>query len=742
MKRCTRAPVPRPLRRWALAPAVAALILFSAAGFGQAQGPTQLPPTQITAPRPSAEPAPEPPEPPEPPAPLRPFFAPGEPGRTDPVGNGLLAPPSASAGFFTQAEIMNFPMVRTTEFLELVPGLIVSQHSGTVKANSYFLRGFALDNGTDFAGFVDDVPYNLPSNPHSQGYLDLNSVIPELIERVDFRKGPYYTDVGDFSTVGTVNIHYVDELPFGFWRMEAGKWDWFRTVVASSGHVGQGVLLYGIEDTYYNGPYQSRENAGRLSAVFKYSMGDSCDGLRLSAYLYNASGNLNNQIPLRAVHQGLISSLGNEDPSDFLTTQRYTLNGQWWHRSDGGALTQANVYAYYYSLNIFSNFTFFLEDPVHGDQIDQLDRRWVTGLNLAHTWDSALVGHCLQHSVGLQIRNDSLPHVGLHHTENRELVNVISDDTVDQFSVGVYGQSQIKWTEKARTVLGLRGDFYTFDVQDPYIPENSGTRNSSLPSPKGSLILGPWNRTNFYLNGGYSFHSNDARGVLAVLNPSFTGEEPAVPTRAAPGLARSRGCEVGCRSQAIPGLTTGAALWQLHLQQELIFEGDEGATVPRRSSDRYGIEWTNTYEVCPWLYLNADYAWSHGRLLGPGDPDAPGNHIPDAITTTFSGGPMIQLPSGWFAELRFRYWGPRALIEDNSASSRATQTFDASMGYQNKRLSAGLELLNLFNSNGHDIDFFYTSALKTDPNFPDGVADIHFRQLEPFAARFYLTLRW
>lgn len=729
--------------------------LFLLGGFVPAQErkPQELPETKVIGQRPAPPPSqPEPPPAPEPP-PLTPFNPLDMSGRTLPLTNTFSSPSSASAGVITQADLRNFPMLRTTEFLELVPGLLVTQHSGTLKANQYFLRGFSLDHGTDFAGFVDDVPYNLPTNAHGQGYLDLNSVIPELIERVDFRKGPYYADVGNFSSVGSVNIHYLDELPYGFWRVEAGKNDWFRTVVANSGHVGQGTLVYAVEDIYYNGPYQVPEHSDRVSGVLRYTLADECDGVRLSAYAYNGSGNNNNQIPLRAVYQGLVSSLGNLDPSDFLTTQRYTLNAQAWHNWDSGAVTRANVYGYYYSLDIFNDFTFFLQDPIHGDQNDQIDRRWVTGVNLAHTWNSYLLGDRMQHTVGLQIRNDWIPHVGLHHTEGRQLINTVTDDSVDAFDGSLYYQNQLRWGEKVRTVLGVRGDYIHNDVRDWYVPENSGSRATSFPSPKGSVILGPWEKTLFYVSGGYDFHTDDARGSLQNFVPSFagppptyTGQAPPTPTAPSPLAARSRGGEFGVRSQAIPNLTTEAAFWQLHSDSELVFSGDTGTTTPLRSSDRYGIEWSNTYKVCEWLSVNADYSWSHGRLLGV-DPDVPGQHIPEAITTTFSGGPVLQSPSGLYADLRFRYFGPRALIEDNSASSRATQTVDMTVGYRCQRFTGGLEFLNLFNSNGHDIDYFYGTGLKTDAGFPfppaaNGVNDDNFKRIEPFAMRAFFTLRW
>ena len=383
---------------------------------------------------------PPPPEPPPPPPPEPPTPLPSEqPGRSAPIATGPGSPISASAGEITQADLEDRPVLRTADFLEEIPGLIVTQHSSQGKANQYFLRGFSLDHGTDFAGYVDDVPYNLPTNAHGQGYLDLNSVIPELIDHVDFHKGPYYADVGDFSSAGSASIHLMDRMPYGIFKIETGMYDWERVVVANSEKVGPGDLLYAIEANYYNGAFQLKEDFNRFVGVLKYTLGDrdGDDWLSLSLIGYDASGNSVNQVPQRAIEEGQIDQYGVRDPSDFLTTSRYTFDAQFQHRGDDGSVTKANAYAYYYSLNIFSNFTFFLQDPVHGDQLEQIDRRWVTGDNVSHQWNSLFWGDNVVNTVGLQVRNDYIPHVGLHHTEDRQLVNVVTDDTVEEFNAGV-----------------------------------------------------------------------------------------------------------------------------------------------------------------------------------------------------------------------------------------------------------------------------------------------------------------
>jgi hypothetical protein len=705
--------------------------------------PQVLEGTTVTAPRPGmAAPTLEPVAPPANPT-LDPLTT---SGRSLPVENTIGSPYSASEGVITQADIANRPLLRPGEVLELIPGLIVTQHTGILKANQYFLRGFSLDHGTDFAGFIDDIPWNLPTHAHGQGYLDLNCLIPELIGTIDFGKGPYYASVGDFSSVGYAKFYYLDDLPYGIFKTEVGKNAWLRGLVADSGHVGGGTLLYGVEGVYYNAPFDVKEHANKVNAIFRWTLGNADDGLRLNAYIYQGQTGATTQIPQRAVYEGIIDSLGSIDPTDYLVTSRYTLNLQWWHHGDRDKdITQGNLYGYYYDFSLFNNFTFFLQDPEHGDQINQIDRRWVTGYNLSQQWAPFFVNLDMVNKIGVQLQNSWMPHVGLHHTQARMLLNDVTDDNVDEFSAGIYWTNQVKWSAKVRTVFGLRGDYYYFNVDDHDMPINSGNSEAKRINPKASLVLGPWARTEFFLNGGYSYHSNDARSVLLQSQPTNIADLTPQPATPAAALVPSRGAEVGFRSQAIPGLTAGAALWYLRLGQELVFSGDSGTTTPLRASERYGIELTNTYQLNGWLSFNADYAATRGRLLGI-DPEVPGNHIPEGIGTTFSAGPSINLPNGLFAILRFRYLGPRYLIEDASASSRATQLFELSTGYQSQRLSVGLELLNLFNSNGHDIDYFYASALPSDPGFGtpgfQGVNDIHFRRLEPLAARFFLMLKF
>jgi hypothetical protein len=723
--------VPRRGKPHVCAAGLAIGLLLGLAQFGSAQEPTELPVTRVTAPVPT-EGTPAPITEPSPPPTVTPPRS-SVSGRTTPPTNAIGAPVSTSQGFVSQADIQNKPLFRTTEFFEQIPGLIFSNETNGIDANTMFLRGFLIDHGTDFAFFVDGVPMNLGSNPHAQGYTDLQFVIPELIATVDYGKGPYYAQAGNFSAVGYADVHYMDALPYGIAKVEAGKYDWFRTLVANSGGVGPGTLLYAVETNYFDNAFSTREDLNKTSVMFRYTIAEENDKFTLSSYLYNGQGTSEPVIPLRFTTTGQLSPFFNVSPTDFIVANRFMLNGQWRHQWDDGALTRANVYGYRFTLSLNENPSGFTTGP-QGDQIDQIDQRWVVGANLEQTWKSLLFGDRAANTVGLQARHDAIG-AGVDFVENRLFLGADSSAAIGESDVGVFYRNEFKWSDKVRTVLGVREELYHVDVTNHLTPENSGDKTSTIFLPKGSLVLGPWDQTEFYLNGGYSFHSNNAEGAVINVDPTTGSSTPREPL-----LVQARGAEVGVRSQAIPHLTTSAALWQLHLGSELIFDPVAETTTPLRSSDRYGVEWVNTYSLCDWLTLNADYSWAHGRLIGV-DPNTPGQHIPDAPTTVFSGGPSVKLPDGLFANLRYRYWGPRYLIEDASASSRATNLFELSCGYECPRYTLNLQILNLFNSNGHDIDFYDTTFY---PNYGDAAPknDILYKPLQPFAMRFSVTMRW
>lgn len=696
------------------------------------QGPTQLPPTTVVGERPgtvmpgmpfdqfSPQGAPG----------LSPFIPPGE-GSGGRAANLLGISPSASQGTISQLDIQNRPMLRTPDVLQTVPGLVVAVNGGASRTN-YYLRGFNLQFGTDFAFFVDGAPVNLPANVHSQGYADLNFLIPEVIRGIDYGKGPYFPEVGDFSSAGFANINTFSQLPYGFAKVELGQFNYWRTVVGDSGEVGPGVLLFAVETKTYDGPWVVHENLRQFKAFAKYTVADDCGGMALSFSAYEARFRSQEPIPLRAVESGALSRFGSLDGSDGGFTSRYSLNGQFWRKWEGGNVTQANAYLTYYTLNIFENETFFLDDPELGDQINEKERRWTTGLNLAHEIPGEFFGLKTKHTVGSQIRQDWIPvnnHVG---TAQRQVVDPLSVDSVRQFSGGLFYKNETQWAEKVRTMAGVRGDYYNFDVEARVTPENSGSEHDSVLSPKGSLILGPWANTEVYLNAGMSFHSNDAKGVLTVIDQG-TGE----PLTPLPGLIQSRGAEVGLRSTFIPNLTSTVALWYLKLDSELIFRGDEGVTEPLPASRRHGIEWTNNYQVNDWFSLFADFADSTARFS---EFNPAGQHVPGAVEAVVDGGFTAKAPNGLYTTWNVRFLGPRALIEDNSARSKSTTVVNMETGWEQERFKVAVVFLNLFDSHDHDTDYFFASRLPGEPL--DGVPDIHFRPLERFSVRAYAMYKW
>jgi hypothetical protein len=632
---------------------------------------------------------------------------------------------SASQGTFGRADLEYRPFARPAEVMELVPGLIATQHSGSGKANQYFLRGFNLDHGTDFAVNVDGVPINLRTHGHGQGYLDLNFLIPELIDHVDFRKGPYYAQDGDFASAGAADISLSQGFPQSYVKLGGGSYDFWRALVVDSSEFRQGTLLTAFEFQAYDGPWVLPENVQKYNGVMKYTVGDDEFGGAVSLLGYSNRWTATDQIPRRAVEAGLISRLGFIDGTDGGRTARVGVNTQLWSR-DADSETTLNLYSTYYDLDLWSNFTYLLDNPVDGDQFQQSDRRFTSGLNLQHAYEANLA----RNTIGGQVRNDAIPEVALLTTTARVPNGVTSDSKVYETSYSLFAMQELTIWEKVRPSYGLRGDIFHFDVTSRSTPINSGTDTAGILSPKASIAFGPWAKTEIFTNWGLGFHSNDARGVVIQVDPA----DGVTPVGQARPLVRSHGCELGVRTQAIEGLTSTVSVWNLDLDSELLFVGDAGTTEASRPSRRTGVEWTNFYTVNSWLQWDVDAAFTHARFRD----DAPeGDHIPGAIGTVLNTGPTILLPSGFFWTFRTRYFGPRPLVEDNSIRSNYTSLCNMAVGYQTRRFRASVDFLNLFNSKDHDIDYFYTSRLPGEP--AGGVDDLHYHPVEPFGVRFNLA---
>ena len=644
---------------------------------------------------------------------------------------------AASEGVVSSQRLNAVPLMRPGEALEMVPGLIVTQHAGDGKANQYFLRGFNLDHGTDFATWVGGVPVNMPTHAHGQGYTDLNFLIPELVDRIRFRKGPYFADEGDFSSVGAAHIDYFRKLDGTLAQLTLGQNQYSRALLAGSPEAGGGSLLYAFEAFYNNGPWEEPQSYNKLNGVLRYSQGTSHDGWSVTGMAYDGRWTSTDQIAKRAIDSGLVGRYGTLDGSTGGETYRYSLSGDWARRGQDSR-SSAKAWGLWNGLDLWSNFQYCLNDYSatgmcsKGDQFKQSERRQAGGFAAVHTAFERWGGLDVANSFGVEGRADRLRPVGLYNTSRRVTWNMVREDEVTQRHLALWAENETRWMPWLRAVVGLRGVVYDFDVSSSR-PENSGKTTDRMLLPKLSLVLGPWQRSEFYINWGQGYHSNDARGTVMRVDPA---DGVTVVTPVSP-LVRTTGAEVGMRSEILPGWQSTVALWQLELDSELLFVGDAGSTEASRPSRRYGVEWTNLYVVNRSLAFDADLTWSQARFT---DNDPAGSHIPGAVVTTANLGATVDQFGPWFGSLRLRYIGARPLVEDNSVQSDPSTLLNLRVGYRfSPRTQITLDVFNLLGSKAYDIEYMYDSQLR---NESAPVFDRHVHPVEPTTARLTLSHRF
>jgi len=796
---------------------------------------------------------------------------------------------SGTQGTVGATEIQDRPILRSGEVLETVPGLIITQHAGGGKANQYFLRGFNLDHGTDIAIFLDDMPLNLPSHAHGEGYSDMNTVIPEFVQRVNFEKGPYYANVGNFSSAANAHVEFFKTLPENFFKVEGGTHTYGRAVFGASQKLGSGNLLYGGEEYYYDGPWVHPDGFNKVNSILAYSRGDDTNGASFTARAYHGKWNSSDQIPVAA--QSLVGFFGTLNPSDGGHSQRYSLLGEW-HHQDANSESKIMAAVFYYDLDLFSDFTYYLVDYNKEDQFNQQDRRWVGYLDAHHTIFSTWLGRKMSNTFGVQYRNDWINN-GLYRTENRvrttktdysatassgsgtsffpaassglpnagvlptciyadpdsnitlsvtlptnlaftnngstaatttvpnttcpTLPATTSRDNFTDMIGSAFWENKIQWANKFRSVLALRGDEEKFVVTSLAYPTkiitlangttttvpdivtlpdgttesvnaaNSGSAVKFLPSPKASLIFGPWANTEFYLQGGFSLHSNDGRGSTQVVEP-FSPDYPypnTIMPRISP-LVEQKGGEIGVRNVAVPHLQSTFELWYLHSNSELTQDGDTGGTIAsEQSSNRYGLEWANYYTPGEHWAFDFDIADSRAQFtqLDPFDatiwisnlpltatvtiaagstttiyngngcpstaPSTPtpgcvyanwqqqgpgGKLVPEAVKVVISSGATLHDYKGFTSSLRLRYFGPRYLTSDGLYQSSRTVLLNGEIRYQFfKKWHITAEFLNMLNRKDADIDYAYVYQIT--PTAAPAFGRVN-HPTEPFLARF------
>jgi hypothetical protein len=625
---------------------------------------------------------------------------------------------SANQGVVLRKELEARTVYRPGELLEVTPGLIVSQHSGEGKANQFYLRGFNLDHGTDLRTTVDGMIVNQRSHAHGQGWTDLNFLIPELTTRLDYTKGPYSAVNGDFASAGAVAVSYADILPRGIVSLGVGENGYRRALVADSAPVGKGSGLYAVELFHNDGPFVKGDDYSKVNGALRYSSATLGGDFNVALMGYRAHWNATDQIPLRAVQAGTLGRFASIDPTDGGRAHRYSLSGGF-SRAVGDGQFTANAYAIDQKLALFSNFTYFLDDPVNGDQFSQPDHRVTTGLNAAFTQDSQPFGRASKTTIGVQLQNDNIFNA-LENTRARQVLSTTRRDHIVETSGGLYIENTTRWTDTFRTVAGLRADAYRFNVRSD-LAANTGKAEDSIASPSISLIFGPWAKTEVYLNTGTGFHSNDARGATIAVDPKSGDTADKVPP-----LVRSKGLEAGVRSEWLPGLQSSLAVYALDFDSELTFAGDAGTTEAGRPSRRTGFELSNYYKLNTWLTVDADVSYARARFRGF---DPGGDRIPGAVEGVASVALSVDNVGPWFGALQLRYFGPRPLIEDNSVRSEATATLNGRLGYKvNDKIRVEVEGFNLTDARDSAIDYFYTSRLKGEP--ATGVDDIHLHPIE------------
>ena len=696
---------------------------------------------------------------------------------------------AASVRTFTGAEVNATPFTRPGEALEVVPGLIVSQHSGEGKANQYFLRGFNLDHGADLALHLDGMPLNMRTHGHAQGYADANFLIPELLSSVVAHKGPYFADDGDFASAGSLHLQYVDRLDKGSWSVTGGSFGYGRALSAQSFEVNGASLLTAVETSVYDGPWTRPDEVRKINGVMRWSRGSQDNGVSITGMAYANRWYSTDQIPQRAVLGGALPLWGGVDRTDGGDTTRFSLSTRW-SETDGDRASRIEAYVVRTTLDLYNNFTYFLGHPDIGDQFRQFDRRSLLGVNAVHKVAYEIARFPVETRVGFQGRYDDM-RLGLQETARRRPYDAIRNDHVNEGGFALWTDSTLFLTPWLRSTAGVRVDYVHADVKSlqtlfdaPRVsdsagdivailsgPFNSGSKGAAVVSPKAGLVLGPFHKTELFLNFGEGFHSTDARGTVQNFDTTALSDTDGFAQVARiPLLVKSRGAEIGARTRIIDGLASSISLWWLDFDSENQFVGDTGTTSFGRPSRRYGLEIANHYTPVPWLHFEGDVALTHARfrgvdqlqtlawldLVAPGAigygaflGNAPGNYLTNAPNIIASLGLEVGESSGWFAALKYRYLGVRPLTEDGYFKSPATGVLNLRIGYRFEngwRIQA--DAFNVANSRSDQITYAYGSLLPADALYglcaggvapgavcSVGVMDRHFKPAEPPAVR-------
>ncbi|HMT73828.1 MAG TPA: TonB-dependent receptor plug domain-containing protein [Chitinophagaceae bacterium] len=643
--------------------------------------------------------------------------------------NDVVVRASSKTGIFktiSDLDIHIRPIVNSQEILRMVPGLFIGQHAGGGKAEQIFLRGFDLDHGTDIHLSVDGLPVNMVSHAHGQGYADLHFVIPELIDKVNFSKGPYYSDKGNLATAGYVAFKTKNYLEKNFFKLEGGQYNTVRAITGinllPSGNSERNQSLYFAgEGSFTKGYFDSPQDFSRFNGMIKYH-GKTGNNSTLTALVsgltskWNASG----QIPDRAVADGTIGFFGAIDNNEGGNTSRYNATAELMHNLGNGAVIKNQLFYSRYLFELYSNFTFFKEDPVNGDQIRQKEARDILGYNLSYQQDNNIGNKKGQFSTGAQLRYDIIDNIELTRTKNRTVnTQPIMLGDINELNAGVFAQEKVVLNSKWDIAAGIRLDYFTNKYNDKLASAEQSS-NSVIVSPKLNLNYRMNDKVQLYWYSGQGFHSNDTR-VAVVQN----GRDVVTP---------AWGSDVGGIFKLGKKAMLQTAVWYLWLKQEFVYVGDEGVVEPGGKTQRIGWDLSLRYELSKSLYADADITLTNPRAL---EVDKAESYLPLAPRFTSVGGITYRKEKGWNGSLRYRYMANRPANEDNSVIAKGYFVADAAINYTKNKWEAGISVQNLFNTKWKETQFDTESRLQNETT---PVSEIHFTPGTPFFARLSFSL--
>ena len=633
------------------------------------------------------------------------------------IGNSL----SASEGIVGYGDIQQRPMLRAGEVLEFIPGMVVTQHSGSGKANQYFLRGFNLDHGTDFSTTLDGMPVNMRTHGHGQGYTDLNFIIPEFIQTINYQKGPYQGSQGDFSTAGSAQFSLMSIIQQPLVKLELGEDGYQRAVFGNNVRTDNGNFAFGGQWQRYDGPWSDvDENTNKKNLFARYQQMVAGGQFNVTVLGYDNRWNSADQIPTRAVSDNIIDELGSLDTTLGGDASRYSLSLNWQNYD-----WQLSAYAIRSQLALFSNFTYFLDDPINGDQFEQVDDRNIYGAHIIRSFDVNLGRAHVHQKLGFDVQFDDIGEVGLFKTKARERLSTVRTDAVDELSTSLYYTADAYLNDNWILNASIRHDYLSVDVESN-LTANSGNKSDQMTNVKGGVSYIINNNWQAYTNVGQSFHSNDARGVVISVDPT-TGDS-AEPVDL---LVRGQGGELGFRVSSLNEYNASLSFWLLENDSELVFVGDAGSTEASRASIRKGIEFASNFWITPDITTDIELAWTHSRFSESADDE--GRYIDGALPFVASVGLNWQYSKQLNSSLRVRHFGKRTLDSYNENQSDNFTVVNANAQYTLNNWQFDLSMYNLFDSNDHDIDYLYTSRLTGEAQA--GVEDTHYHPIEPRTVR-------